>query len=70
MSKFNRSNQFILSAISCFLLACSPPIAEKDQEMQKRIENLETKLSATEAQLLNVKSELAKCAGDSVYLGK
>ena len=32
----------------------------------KEIEDLELKLEATEAQLLNIRTELAKCTGDTI----
>lgn len=51
------------------LVACQPN--DKKQEAKKEmkaVEDLKVKLNATEAQLLNVQVELAKCKGDSLAI--
>lgn len=63
-------------------MACQP--ADKNVEIEtetqidsSELQNLKVKLNATEAQLLNIQVELAKCKGDSLaidsltkYVGK
>lgn len=67
-----KTNLFLTASI--FFLICfaacnseSPAVTHStdDQEHSKEIESLQIKLDATEAQLLNIRSELALCKGDS-----
>lgn len=69
----NLKTLFIIFIAASFWLACQP--AEKNIEVEKEtqidsteLQNLKVKLNATEAQLLNIQVELAKCKGDSLAI--
>lgn len=71
MNKLIKSTAFLFAAIT--LVACQPKKnkeeAENDPKTEtKKEEDLKVKLNATEAQLLNVQVELAKCKGDSLAI--
>lgn len=55
-------NLILLAVLFISLYACT---SNNDAEWQAKIEKLEVKLTATEAQLMNVSAELAKCKQDS-----
>jgi len=61
---------FSLSIIFFLCLSACNQVEEKksaiNSEEQETIEALNLKLDATEAQLYNVRVELAKCKGDSL----
>ena len=49
-----------LTLFSLFLASCVTPLNNNNEA----IKELEVKLTATEAQLINVSAELARCKGD------
>lgn len=51
----------LILLISLFAISCQQK--NEDTALQKRVEELEIKLEATEAQLLNISTELSKCKG-------
>ncbi len=64
------NNKLILSSLMFIgLSACKAPAEKNDSEQateNQELKELQIKLNATEAQLLNVRAELAKCKGDSI----
>lgn len=69
----NLKHLSIIFIAASFWLACQP--ADKNVEIEtetqidsSELQNLKVKLNATEAQLLNIQVELAKCKGDSLAI--
>lgn len=64
------NNKLILSSLLFIGLSACQTTAEKNNLGQptenQELKELQIKLNATEAQLLNVRAELAKCKGDSI----
>lgn len=63
---------FILTFCLIGMLSCNCPKTDKvetaNTQTKRTIDSLKLKLNATEAQLLNVRVELAKCCGDKKSL--
>lgn len=66
MNKIKTTTALLFAAIT--LVACQPNEKKKVANESKAVEDLKIKLNATEAQLLNVRVELAKCKGDSLAI--
>ncbi len=71
MSKIIKST--FLFFITVAFVACQPSEKKKEVEKEvitdsKEVEDLKVRLNATEAQLLNIQVELAKCKGDSLAI--
>lgn len=63
----------IIFIATSFWLACQPSdqnikVKKETQIDSTELQNLKVKLNATEAQLLNIQVELAKCKGDSLAI--
>jgi hypothetical protein len=54
----------VITFLSVALSSCTSPCG--DIKHEQSIKELQIKLNATEAQLLNVRAELSRCNGDSI----
>ncbi len=58
-----------ITLFSLMIFACQKPesdLPKIEDESLKKIEALQLKLDATEAQLYNARVEISKCKGDSI----